>query len=101
MNPGDREYRNETLSLPGLFVTTDVLSNVRFVQCVLTGPGVLALQGGTLSGCSFDAPGDDMFWVYPDSKRFLVGVLDSSTPSSTTADSSASASPCPRAPCRM
>jgi len=76
MTPGDREYRTETLPLAPLFVTADVVERVRFVGCTLIGPGVVALLGTTKANeCTWDAPGLDMFWVYPNDKEYLIGAM--------------------------
>lgn len=76
MTPGDREYRNETLPLSSLFVTSDVVQGVTFTGCTLIGPGIVTLLGhGVLNECTWDAPGHDMFWIYPDDREFLVGVM--------------------------
>jgi hypothetical protein len=76
MPPEGTEYNGQTFALSSLFVTTDVLRGVTFTSCVLVGPAIIALLGdGTLHATVLDAPGEDAFWVFPDEREYLVGVL--------------------------
>lgn len=76
-HPGTREYRSQVVRVSDLTVTTDVLEDLTFENCVITGPAVLGiLEEVTIANCTFDAPDDDaLFWPVPNSRPVVMGIV--------------------------
>lgn len=63
MHPGDRHYRNQTVRLTDLAVTSDVIEGVTFENCQLIGPAIIVLLGtGELRDSGFDGEADAIIW---------------------------------------
>lgn len=57
-------------------MTESTIQDVRFENCTLIGPAVLAgLQDVVMSGCVFEAPFDVLFWIVPDSRTAVAGAV--------------------------
>lgn len=76
-HPGTREYRNQTVRITDLTVTDDLLADLRFENCTIIGPAVLALiDDVVLSNCGFDAPGADaVFWPVAPNRQIVIGAI--------------------------
>ena len=76
-HPGTREYKNQTVRLADLTVTDDMLEHLRFENCVVIGPAVVAmLTDVALMHCTFDAPGADaLVWEIPDQRTVVIGAI--------------------------
>ena len=62
MHPADRIYRNQTVRLADLTVIADAIENVTFENCIIEGPAVVALLGGTVMNSGFDGDLDSFLW---------------------------------------
>lgn len=76
-HPGTREYRNQVVRLADLTVNTDLLEDLRFENCTIIGPAVIAvLEENTLAHNSFSAPGlNELFWLVPPDRPSVVGAI--------------------------
>jgi hypothetical protein len=76
-HPGTREYRRDTVRITDLVVTDDFIEDVRFENCQIIGPAVLApLQGCTFYACEFDSQGpDELFWIIPPERSSFIGAI--------------------------
>lgn len=76
-HPGTREYRSQVVRISDLTVTTDLLEDLTFENCVVTGPAVLGLlEEVTIANCNFDAPdANALFWPVPDSRPIVMGIV--------------------------
>lgn len=74
---GDRQFRNQTVRIADLTVTTTSIEGYEFSGCRLIGPAVLAfVDDNTLTGCTFDAPGlEALFWEVPPNRGPVVGAV--------------------------
>lgn len=74
---GDRKFRNVTVRIADLTVLTAEIEGYEFWGCRIIGPAVLGLVDGvTITGCQFDAPGlDAVFWEVPISRGPVVGAV--------------------------
>jgi len=52
--PFDSPYRNQLVRVADLTVVTDTVSNLRFENCQIVGPAVVAFMGCNIADCSFD-----------------------------------------------
>lgn len=77
MHPPDRTYWNQTVRLADLTVITDLVEDVTFENCIIEGPAVIVMLGGSRTiNSGFDAPGWESFaWVVPDDRRDVVGAI--------------------------
>lgn len=75
--PGTREYRNQIVRVAELTVLEDVIHDVRFENCQIVGPAVLALVDNvTISGAGFDAPGPEaLLWPIPPTRTAVMGAV--------------------------
>ncbi|KTR96468.1 hypothetical protein NS220_01980 [Microbacterium testaceum] len=62
---------DEVIRVADLFTVTDELRGFSLVNCVLVGPGILYLNGGSLHGCAFEGPLAGMVWDLPETDRIL------------------------------
>lgn len=63
MHPADRTYRNQTVRVADLTVTNDVITRVTFENCVLVGPAVIVLMGGTsMQDSVWDGDSEAVLW---------------------------------------
>lgn len=76
-HPGTREYRRQLVRIADLAVTDDVIQDVRFENCQIVGPAVLApLEDTTINGCSFDSQGPlELFWLIPPTRESVIGAI--------------------------
>ncbi|WP_375430490.1 hypothetical protein [uncultured Friedmanniella sp.] len=76
-HPGTREYRNQTVRITDLAVVEDLIVDVRFENCEIIGPAVLALLDGlVMNSCVFDSDGpEQLFWVVPDERPSVIGAI--------------------------
>ena len=73
----DRTFRDEVVRIAELTVNTSMLEDLEFSNCRIIGPAVLVLlEGVTLTGCTWDAPGlDALFWEVPRTRRLVMGAV--------------------------
>ena len=75
MHPGDRHYRNQTVRLSDLAVTSDVIEGVTFENCQIIGPAVIVLMGdGELRNSGFDGEPEAVIWPLGDREQ-VVGAI--------------------------
>lgn len=76
-HPGTREYVNQTLRLADLTVTEDLLENLRFENCIIIGPAVVALVGNiSMVHCGFDAPdANALLWRVATDRDVVIGAV--------------------------
>jgi|SRR5215211_2462745 len=76
-HPGTREYVRQIVRLADLTVMEDIITDVRFEQCEIVGPAVVApLEGVTMRNSRFDAPDSDaLFWIVPSSREVVIGAI--------------------------
>lgn len=61
--PYDTPYRSQVVRITDLAVTADLVEGVKFENCQIVGPAVLALLDGVVvQGCSFDGTLDGILW---------------------------------------
>lgn len=60
------KHMNETIRITDLATTSHVISDQEFINCLITGPAVLApIQQTTISNCSLSGPPDEILWPMP------------------------------------
>jgi len=76
-HPGDRHYRNTTIRISDLVVTTYALEDLIFENCVIMGPAVLLpLEGVAFNECGFDAPGAEwIIWRIDPGRPGVTGAI--------------------------
>ena len=76
-HPGDRHYRNTTIRISDLVVTTYGIEDVTFENCVIMGPAVLLpLEGVVFNECGFDAPGAEwIIWRIDAGRPGVTGAI--------------------------
>lgn len=75
-HPATREYRRQVIRISDLVVTESVIQDVRFDNCQIVGPAVIAsVDRVVMNSCHFDADFDSMFWVVPDWRTSIVGAI--------------------------
>jgi hypothetical protein len=73
--PFDSPYRNQLVRIADHTVVADLIEDLRFENCEIVGPAVLAvLDGNTFNGCGFEGDADAVIWeVEPD--RRVIGAV--------------------------
>lgn len=73
---GGGEFRDDILRIAELTVNTTMLENMRFSNCRIIGPAVLALLNDIeLSHCRWDGDVNALFWEVPDSRPVFIGAV--------------------------
>lgn len=74
---GNREFRDEVVTISSLTVVSPVIEGYRFVNCRVVGPAVLGIVDGvTFAHCTFDGEFSALFWeVNPDERPLVVGAV--------------------------
>ena len=76
MHPSDRSYRNQTVRISDLTVVTDVIERVTFENCVIEGPAVIALLGGTtFKDNGMDGDIRSIIWPVPRDREHVIGAI--------------------------
>ncbi len=73
MDPGGT-YRKETIRLAELAQCSNVIRNVTFEHCVISGPAVVALQDCALTDCTFQGSDEELFWDVG-GRRAVLGAI--------------------------
>jgi hypothetical protein len=75
LHPAGNHYRNQTIRLPDLAVTEDILTGLTFENCHIMGPAVFAPLGNTkIEGCSWDGDFDALIWPIR-ADREIIGAI--------------------------
>lgn len=75
LNPTGGHYANQTIRIPDLAVTDNVLRGLIFEGCHVMGPAILALiQNVTMNNSSFEGTADAVIWEVPEG-RTILGVI--------------------------
>lgn len=74
---GDRELRNEVVSITSLAVTSPLIQGYTFINCRIVGPAVLAvLSEVSIEHCHFEADINSLFWeVDPATRPTVYGAV--------------------------
>jgi hypothetical protein len=74
---GNREFRDQVVTISSLTVTEPRISDYTFVNCRIVGPAVLALvEGVELRHCSFEADINALFWeIDPEARPLVFGAV--------------------------
>lgn len=73
---GNREFRNQTVTINELTVVEQVIDGYTFSNCKILGPAVVALQGSVeITHCSFDADANALFWEVPPTREYVIGAI--------------------------
>jgi hypothetical protein len=77
MAVGDPVRRNEVIRISDLATTTDIVTDMTFENCVITGPAVvLPLAGTQFISSAFEAPDpESMLWEIAPARRYTVGAI--------------------------
>ncbi|WP_350004373.1 hypothetical protein [Pseudarthrobacter sp. WHRI 8279] len=65
----------KVLRISDLTVTTSVIRDRIFEDCLILGPAVLALVGSTLEECIFDGDVDALLWEIPPERLQIIGAI--------------------------
>ncbi len=69
-------FKSDVVWLPKLFLKSPIIEGVRFEQCRLIGPGVMALLGElTVINCTFPGPAEAFLWEIPDNRPQVFGAM--------------------------
>ncbi|GAB2456516.1 hypothetical protein GCM10027062_40940 [Nocardioides hungaricus] len=70
---GNREFRDEVVTISSLTVVAPTIEDYRFVNCRVVGPAVLGIVDGVVfNHCQFEGEFSAFFWEVDPSRRPLV-----------------------------
>lgn len=74
---GNREFRDEVISIASLTVTNPTIEGYTFVHCRIIGPAVLGIVDGVkIEHCQFEGEFSSLFWeVNPEDRPLVVGAV--------------------------
>ncbi|SDW32378.1 hypothetical protein SAMN04487912_102324 [Arthrobacter sp. cf158] len=66
----------KVLRITDLTITTHVIRDHQFEDCLIIGPAVLALTGeSSLIDCTFDGEMDALLWEIPSTRPYVTGAI--------------------------
>lgn len=69
--------RSKVIRLAELTVTSSVVRDQHFEDCLILGPAIVALTGnGTLDNCSFEGDADAILWEISPTRPAVIGVIE-------------------------
>ncbi len=69
-------YSNTMIHISQLAVTSDVIKDATFTNCLVTGPAVLLPMADThLRGCQWDGSPDGLFWPIETGRQSVIGAI--------------------------